>query len=161
MVFLGDAGALLMGFILGALSIRATTGVADEVFIAIPIVAMGFPILDTLLAVVRRAADHRHPLLGDQDHIHHRLEVTGFGPRGLLVVVYGVSVLFAAGAITLHFVHIFALEVAVLLGTLLLVVAVLTKLGYALSFWNSASVIWLRRRLRWSEAPAGERVDRD
>ena len=163
-VYLGDSGAYLLGFILGSLSIRAATGVTDVVFVAVPLVALGFPILDTLLAVVRRMMDHRHPLLGDEDHIHHRLELAGFGPRGLLMVVYTVSALFAAGAILLHYVHFFALEAAVLGGTLLLVAVILTKLGYALSLWNSASMIWLRRRLRpadESTVTALERQDQD
>ena len=163
-VYLGDSGAYLLGFILGSLSIRAATGVTDVVFVAVPLVALGFPILDTLLAVVRRMMDHRHPLLGDEDHIHHRLELAGFGPRGLLMVVYTVSALFAAGAILLHYVHFFALEAAVLGGTLLLVAVILTKLGYALSLWNSANMIWLRRRLRpadESTITALERQDQD
>lgn len=147
-VYLGDSGALLLGFILGSLSIRASTGVSDAVFIAVPIVALGFPIADTLLAVVRRALDHRHPLLGDLDHIHHRLEVAGFGPRGLVVVIYAVSALFAGGALLLHHVRIFPAEVAVLLGTVVIVGVILTKLGYLLSLWNSASLVWLREQLR-------------
>jgi UDP-GlcNAc:undecaprenyl-phosphate GlcNAc-1-phosphate transferase len=155
-VYLGDSGALLLGFILGSLSIRAATGVGDAVFIAVPLVALGFPILDTLLAIVRRVLDHRHPLLGDQDHIHHRLEIAGFGPRGLLAVLYTVSVLFAGGAILLHYVHVFALEMVVLLSMLLLVAGILTRLGYILSLWNSTSMLWLRRRLgRLDESPAG------
>lgn len=146
-VYLGDSGAMLMGFILGALSIRGATGVSDAVFIAVPIVALGFPILDTVLAAVRRLLDHRHPLLGDEDHIHHRLEVAGFGPRGLLVVVYSISALFAGGALLLHHVHIFGLEMTVLLATLFVVAVILTRLGYVLSLWNSASMLWVRRRI--------------
>ena len=163
-VYIGDSGAYLLGFILGVLSIRAATGVTDAVFIAVPVVALGFPILDTLLAVVRRALDHRHPLMGDQDHIHHRLEVAGFGARGLLAVVYTISALFAGGAILLHQVHVFGFEMAVLVGTLIIVTLVLTKLGYVLSLWNSASMVWLRRRLRWLEqSPAStlEQPDQD
>ena len=163
-VYLGDSGAYLLGFILGSLSIRAATGVTDVVFVAVPLVALGYPILDTLLAAVRRMMDHRHPLLGDEDHIHHRLELAGFGPRGLLMVVYTVSALFATGAILLHYVHVFVLEAAVLGGTLLLVAVILTKLGYAISLWNSASMVWLRRRLRpadESTVTALERQDQD
>jgi len=159
-VYIGDSGAYLLGFILGAMSIRAATGVTDAVFVAVPVVALGFPILDSLLAFVRRALDHRHPLMGDEDHIHHRLEASGFGPRGLLMVIYAVSALFAGAAMLLHYVHVFPLEVAVLLGTLLLITAILTRLGYVLSLWNSASVVWLRRRLHWLETPAPAR-DRD
>ena len=161
-VFLGDSGALLFGFILGALSIRAATGASDAVFIAVPIVALGFPIADTLLAAVRRALDHRHPLLRDEDHIHHRLEVAGFGPRGLLVVIYGVSSAFAGGALLLHHVRVFPMELAVLGGMIAVVVVLLTRLGYVLSLWNSASVVWLRERLRPPEPlPVSERQDRD
>ena len=158
--YLGDSGAYLMGFILGSLSIRAATGVTDAVFVAVPLVALGFPILDTVLAAVRRLLDHRHPLVGDQDHIHHRLEDTGFGPRGLLVVIYTVSVLFAGGAMLLHYVHVFVLELAVLIGTMLLVAIMLTKLGYVLSLWNSASLVWLRQRLRWVDEPAASALER-
>ncbi len=159
-VYLGDSGALLLGFILGSLSIRAATGGTDAVFIAVPVVALGFPILDTLLAVVRRVLDRRHPLLGDEDHIHHRLEVAGFGPRGLLVVVYTVSALFSGGAILLHYVHVFVLEMGVLVGIVLVVALILTRLGYVLSLWNSTSVVWLRRRLRWLEESPASTLDR-
>jgi UDP-GlcNAc:undecaprenyl-phosphate GlcNAc-1-phosphate transferase len=163
-VYLGDSGAYVLGFVLGALSIRAATGATEAVFVAVPLVALGFPILDTALAAFRRALDHRHPMVGDEDHIHHRLEVAGFGARGLLVVLLGVSALFSGGAILLHYVHVFVLEVAVLLGTVLVVAVILTRLGYLLSFWNSASIVWLRRRLRWADeasSSAFERSDRD
>jgi UDP-GlcNAc:undecaprenyl-phosphate GlcNAc-1-phosphate transferase len=161
-VFLGDSGALLFGFILGALSIRGATGTSDAVFIAVPIVALGFPIADTLLAALRRALDWRHPLLRDEDHIHHRLEVAGFGPRGLLVVIYGVSFAFAGGALLLHHVRVFPLELGVLVGMIAIVVVLLTRLGYLLSLWNSASLVWLRQRLRPPDpVPISERPDRD
>lgn len=161
-VYLGDSGAYLLGFIVGALSIRAATGFSEAMFVAVPVVALGFPILDTVLAAVRRVLEQRHPLLGDEDHIHHRLELAGFGPRGLLVVIYSVSALFAGGAILLHHVHVFALEAAVLVGTMIVVGIILMKLGYVLSLWNSASLVWLRRRMRWVEAPSAlESPDRD
>ena len=152
-VYLGDSGAYLLGFILGSLSIRAATGVGDVVFVAVPVFALGFPILDAGLAFVRRIADHRHPLMGDQEHIQHRLEDVGFGPRGLLLVVYAISALFSGGAILLHYLHVLPLEVAVAGGTALMIVAILTRLGYVLSLWNSASLIWLRRRIRWLDDP--------
>jgi UDP-GlcNAc:undecaprenyl-phosphate GlcNAc-1-phosphate transferase len=163
-VYIGDSGAMLLGFIVGSLSIRAATGVTDAVFVAVPLVALGFPILDTLLAFVRRSLDHRHPLMGDEDHIHHRLELSGFGPRGLVIVIYGVSALFAGGAMVLHHIHVFAMEMGVLLATLVLIVLILTRLGYVLSLWNSASIVWLRRRLRWlEEGPAAiaDQIDPD
>ena len=152
---LGDSGALLMGFLLGALSIRGSTGVDDAVFISVPIVALGLPILDTLLALARRALDRAHPFRGDLDHIHHRLEQEmGVGPRGILVVIYGLGVLFAGGALILHYVDQFALEAAVFVAMSLLVALILTKLGYAVSLWNSQAGLWLRRKAWLRMQPA-------
>lgn len=153
-VYLGDSGAYLLGFVLGALSIRAATGAEGAVFVAVPVFALGFPILDTALAFTRRLADHRHPLMGDEEHIQHKLEEAGFGPRGLLLVVYGISALFSLGAILLHYVHLFPLEVAVAGSTALMITVILTKLGYMLTLWNSASLVWIRKRLRWEDDPA-------
>jgi UDP-GlcNAc:undecaprenyl-phosphate GlcNAc-1-phosphate transferase len=153
---LGDSGALLLGFVLGALSIRGSTGVSDAFFIGVPIVALGFPILDTVLSVARRGLDRSHPFLGDLDHIHHRLEVLGLGPRGILAVLYGLSVLFSGAAILLHYVDYFPLELAVLGALVVLVGAILTKLGYAVSLWNSHGVVWLRRKAPFLEPSALE-----
>jgi len=148
---LGDSGALLMGFVLGALSIRGATGVSDSFFIGVPIVALGFPILDTVLAATRRGLDRSHPFQGDEDHIHHRLEVLGLGPRGILAVLYSLSVLFSGAAILLHYVDYFPMELAVLGALLALVAAILTKLGYAVSLWNSHGMVWLRRKAPFLE----------
>ena len=153
---LGDSGALLLGFVLGALSIRGSTGVSDAFFIGVPIVALGFPILDTVLSVARRGLDRSHPFLGDLDHIHHRLEVLGLGPRGILAVLYGLSVLFSGAAILLHYVDYFPLELALLGALVVLVGAILTKLGYAVSLWNSHGVVWLRRKAPFLEPSALE-----
>ena len=151
---LGDSGALLMGFVLGSLSIRGATGVSDAVFISVPIVALGFPILDTILAAGRRALNRSHPFQGDSDHIHHRLEVLGLGPRGILAVLYGLSVLFSGAAIVLHYVDYFPMETAIFGALVALVAVVLTRLGYAVSLWNSHSVVWLRRKASILEAEA-------
>ena len=146
---LGDSGALLLGFVLGSLSIRASTGPNESVFVAVPMVALGFPLLDTALAVVRRAADGRHPLLGDEDHIHHRLERAGFGPRGLLTTIYVLSGLFSGAAVILHYVDSVVVEAVLFLSLLALVGVILTGLGYVLSLWNSTVVLRLRRALRF------------
>lgn len=161
---LGDSGALLLGFVIGSLSIRGATGVTESVFISVPIVALGFPILDTLLAFTRRVLDRRHPFLRDVDHIHHRLEVeVGLGPRAILAVLYGLTVLFSAGAILLHYVDHFLMELAVFGALIFLVGGIMTRLGYAVSLWNSDRLLWLRRRLVAVEEqarvePAGEQV---
>lgn len=145
--YIGDSGAYVMGFIIGALSIRAATGPTDEVFLAVPIVALGFPILDIGLAYVRRVLDRRHPLIGDEDHIHHRLEQAGAGPRGLLVVTWSIAALLSLAAIILHYVDSTYVEAAVFAGLLALLLTILQRLGYVVTLWNSHSVVWLRQRI--------------
>ncbi len=145
--YLGDSGALLIGFLLGSLSIRAATGVTEAFFFAVPVVALGFPILDTVLAAVRRTLDRRHPFGRDADHIHNRLENAGFGPRGLLLVIYGMSLLFSGGAIAMHGLDILGVEIGILLGYVVILTLLLAKLGYLVTLWNSHVIVWLRRRL--------------
>lgn len=146
--YIGDSGALFIGFLLGTLSIRAATGIGDAIFIGVPIVALGFPLLDTVLAPMRRFLDHRHPFLRDADHIHHRLADRGFGPRGILVVIYSISALFAAGAVTLHYVDNVWGELLVTVFVLSIVAVMLARLRYLGSLWNSRRIVSLRRRLR-------------
>ena len=151
--YLGDSGALLLGFVLGSLSIRAATGITDAVFISVPIIVLGFPILDTVLAAVRRTLDRKHPFARDADHIHNRLEKAGFGPRGLLVVVYTISIALSGAAILIHHVDVFLLELAVLLAFAGFVAVLLARLGYLVTLWNSHGIVWLRRRLAFLPPP--------
>lgn len=145
--YVGDSGAYVLGFIIGTLSIRAATGPGGDIFIAVPIVALGFPLLDIGLAFGRRLLMHKHPLIGDRDHIHDRMEGAGAGPRGLLVLTYGLAAVFSGGAILLHYVQAVWVEAGVLLAMLATVAVILLRLGYVLTLWNSHSVVWLRQRL--------------
>ena len=145
--YLGDSGALLLGFLLGSLSIRAATGMTEAFFFSVPVIALGFPILDTVLAAVRRALDRKHPFDRDLDHIHNRLEQAGFGPRGLLVVIYGLSILFSGAAILLHGIDVFAVEAGILVGFGAVLTLLLARLGYLVTLWNSHGIVWLRQRL--------------
>jgi len=94
-IYLGDAGSLTLGFLLATLSIRGATKGPTLVSIAIPIVAFGLPVMDTLIAMVRRAARGAPIFLGDKEHLHHRLLDLGLSPRQAAVVLYAVSAAFA------------------------------------------------------------------
>lgn len=145
--YVGDSGAYVLGFLLGTLSIRAATGPTDQVFIFVPLVALGYPIMDGVLAVTRRLLHHKHPMIGDEDHMHHRMEVLGAGPRGMLVVIYGLAALFSLGAIVLHWVNEAWVEATVLVALLAMVAITTARLGYILTMWNSRSIVWLRQRV--------------
>ncbi len=146
-MYTGDSGAYVLGFVIGTLSIRAATGPTNEVFIAVPLVALGFPIMDLVLAAVRRALERRHPMIGDDDHIHHRLEQAGAGPRGIVAIAYTLAAIFSAGAIVIHYAGNTWAE-AVVFGAVLATVAMtLLRLGYIVTLWNSHGIVWLRQRV--------------
>jgi UDP-GlcNAc:undecaprenyl-phosphate GlcNAc-1-phosphate transferase len=144
---LGDSGALLLGFLLAALAIGGSIGVTGSMFISVPIVALGFPILDTLLAFVRRLADLRHPFVADLDHIQHRLEQRGLSDRAVVVSLYGLCILFSGAALTIHYLEATAAEFLSFIAFGAAITAVLFRLGYANSLWHSASVVALRGAL--------------
>jgi len=145
--YVGDSGANVLGFIIGTLAIRAATGPTDHIFVLVPIVALGFPLMDIGLAWTRRILHGQHPMIGDQDHIHHRIEQAGAGPRGLLVIIYGIAALFSLGAIGLHYVDSIWMEALVLVGLVTTVSVVLLRLGYVVTLWNSHGVVWVRQRI--------------
>lgn len=92
-VFMGDAGALFLGFVLGAATlIERQKGVA-VVALAVPMVVLAVPILDTLLSFARRLMRARQGKFfsPDRNHLHHRLLDLGLTQRQVVLAMYGFS----------------------------------------------------------------------
>jgi UDP-GlcNAc:undecaprenyl-phosphate/decaprenyl-phosphate GlcNAc-1-phosphate transferase len=98
-VFLGDSGSLFVGFVVAALSIRGSMKSSTAVAVITPLLALGFPIVDTALALVRRLARGKSILEADADHIHHRMMRRGLTPQRAVIMLYGVAALFGAMAL--------------------------------------------------------------
>jgi UDP-GlcNAc:undecaprenyl-phosphate GlcNAc-1-phosphate transferase len=93
-VFLGDSGALLIGFLLGCYGMVWTQKTATLLSLMVPLLALSIPLLDVFLAVVRRFL-RKQPIFGsDRGHIHHRLLDRGLKPGNAVLLLY----LLAAGA---------------------------------------------------------------
>ena len=92
-IFLGDSGSLFLGFMLSAVSLTGAEKGTTVVAVAIPIVAFGLPLLDTVLSVVRRYLSGQPLFLADREHIHHRLLKRGFSHKQAVLVLYCVSAL--------------------------------------------------------------------
>ena len=99
-IFPGDSGSLLLGFLIAALSlIGATMKASTAVALFIPIVALGLPIFDTALAIVRRWY-RRLPLSSpDQEHVHHVLVSMGYSPRRAVLILYLTCVVLGGAAL--------------------------------------------------------------
>lgn len=103
-IFMGDSGSYFLGFILAACSIAGPLQKASAaVSIAVPLVALGVPIIDTLLAIVRRFLEKRPLFSPDRGHIHHRLLDMGITHRRAVLIIYGVTVLLCISAIAIAF----------------------------------------------------------
>lgn len=95
-IFMGDSGALLLGFSLGIISLFAVARSALFVSLLVPILAAGVPILDTFFAIVRRKREHRPIDEADKGHIHHRLMRAGFSQRATVLIMWAWTALLAA-----------------------------------------------------------------
>ena len=94
-IFLGDSGSLFIGFVLSALALEGAQKAPTIVAVAIPVVSFGLPILETTLSVVRRLISGRPVFTADREHIHHKLLQHGMTHRQVVILLYGVSALFA------------------------------------------------------------------
>jgi UDP-GlcNAc:undecaprenyl-phosphate/decaprenyl-phosphate GlcNAc-1-phosphate transferase len=94
-IFLGDSGSLFIGFVLSALALQGAQKAPTIVAVAIPIVSFGLPILETALSIVRRLISGRPIFTADREHIHHKLLQHGMTHRQVVILLYGVSAIFA------------------------------------------------------------------
>ncbi|MAE69310.1 MAG: hypothetical protein CME06_02450 [Gemmatimonadetes bacterium] len=90
-VFLGDSGSLFLGFVLGASSVMCSQKSVTMVGLALPFLALGVPILDTLFSMLRRTLERRSMFAPDRSHIHHRLVDLGLHQRHVVLFIYLVT----------------------------------------------------------------------
>ena len=92
-IFMGDTGSMFLGFTLSILSIKGSHKSATTVALLIPIIAMGLPIIDTLLAISRRILNGNNIFRADNEHIHHKLIKIGLSQKKAVLILYGISIL--------------------------------------------------------------------
>jgi UDP-GlcNAc:undecaprenyl-phosphate GlcNAc-1-phosphate transferase len=87
-IFLGDCGSLFLGFTLATLGVITTNKSSTLLAVAIPVIAFGVPLLDTMIAIIRRYLRHEPIFAPDRGHIHHRLRDLGMSPRAVAALLY-------------------------------------------------------------------------
>ncbi|EUJ19801.1 UDP-N-acetylglucosaminyltransferase transferase [Listeria aquatica FSL S10-1188] len=90
---MGDTGALFLGFLISILSVM---GFKNVTFISliVPILILGVPISDTIIAIIRRIVTKQPLAMADKSHIHHQLMGLGFTHRQTVILIYAISALF-------------------------------------------------------------------
>ncbi len=161
-IFMGDTGSMFLGFILATSSIRTNQKASTTVAVLIPIITLGLPILDTLLALSRRAVRGRPLFRADKEHIHHRLLGLGLTHKQAVLVLYALCVILGATGLILTYVNSAAITVmllAVLAGSLFLFLRHLGYVRFELNHFLSDQ----RRRnraLRLAVRPFADRLRR-
>jgi len=131
-IFMGDSGAMLIGLMLAAASTSAsgridalTYGATDALALFSPLLVVAavlfVPLLDLLLAVVRRTRAGRSPFAPDKLHLHHRLLEIGHSHRRAVLVIYLWAALLAFGAVALTLFDVYVVVWSVTLGLLIAV----------------------------------------
>jgi UDP-GlcNAc:undecaprenyl-phosphate GlcNAc-1-phosphate transferase len=100
-IFMGDSGSMFIGFALAATSlVGATVKGSTAIGILAPMIALGIPIYDTMLAVLRRTLARQPVFMADRAHIHHKLVDMGLTHRRAVLVLYFGSIALAACAVS-------------------------------------------------------------
>ena len=88
--FMGDGGALYLGYMIAVLSVVSPPKRATVVGALVPMLTLAVPIFDTSLAMLRRALKHESIMHADKGHLHHHLMAAGFGQRRSVLIMYGI-----------------------------------------------------------------------
>jgi UDP-GlcNAc:undecaprenyl-phosphate GlcNAc-1-phosphate transferase len=141
-VFMGDAGANLLGYLLGVAAVVGSLKTNVVVALVVPLVILAIPFLDTGFVVAKRLKYRRAPWLADSDHFHHRMARIGFSQRRTVAYLYVWTLLLAGLAVALRLVpyhrhgHYSALWIAVLTIFGLLALAASVYLIYVLEIFK-------------------------
>jgi UDP-GlcNAc:undecaprenyl-phosphate/decaprenyl-phosphate GlcNAc-1-phosphate transferase len=92
-VFMGDCGSLFLGFIIAASSVMCMTKSTAIIGLTLPALALGIPIFDTLLSMLRRFLERRSMFAPDRSHFHHRLLDMGFHHQHAVMIIYVLTLL--------------------------------------------------------------------
>jgi UDP-GlcNAc:undecaprenyl-phosphate GlcNAc-1-phosphate transferase len=129
-IFMGDTGSMFLGFVLATSSIRTNQKASTTVAVLIPIITLGLPILDTLLAMSRRAVRGRPLFRADKEHIHHRLLGLGLTHRQTVLALYGMCLVLGAVALVLTYTNSAVITATVMSGLAIVLFFFLRRLGY-------------------------------
>jgi UDP-GlcNAc:undecaprenyl-phosphate GlcNAc-1-phosphate transferase len=135
-IYMGDAGALFLGIIIAVLTIRLDPEVGPQSrTLAIPLLLMAVPILDTTTVVISRLSRGISPFTGGRDHLSHRLMRKGLGQRATAYVLWGMAAAFGTVAF----------------------IACCTKTSLAIPLIYTAGAIWLLSLVLFLRIPATDK----
>jgi UDP-GlcNAc:undecaprenyl-phosphate GlcNAc-1-phosphate transferase len=104
-IFMGDSGALLLGFTLGALAVQGLLKTAAVATLLFPLLVLAIPILDTSFVVAKRIK-YGEPIYGaDRTHLHHRFLNIGYSQKRAALTMWAWCAVLAGAALATRFIH--------------------------------------------------------
>lgn len=104
-IFMGDSGALLLGFTLAAVSVQGLLKTAALATLVLPLLVLAVPLIDTSFVVAKRLKLGQPVYSADRSHLHHRFENIGFSHRRAVAYLYAWCAILALAALATRFVH--------------------------------------------------------
>lgn len=93
-IFMGDTGAMFIGYIFAACSVQGLFKMHAVISFAVPFVVLAIPLADMIFAVVRRLARGKSPFSADRGHIHHKLIDMGLDQKQSVLILYCLNIVF-------------------------------------------------------------------
>ncbi len=103
-VFMGDCGALLLGFLLGCVAVQGSLKTNALIALVGPLAILAVPFLDTGFVIARRLKYRRAPWSADAHHFHHRFTRIGFSQRRTVLYLYAWTFMLAGLAVAMRFI---------------------------------------------------------
>ncbi|MCE4955853.1 glycosyltransferase family 4 protein [Macrococcoides caseolyticum] len=100
-IFLGDNGALMLGFIIGVLSLLGFKNIT-LISLFFPIIILAVPFIDMSFAMIRRYRQGKPIMQADKAHLHHKLLGLGYTHAQTVILIYSIAILFSIAAIILY-----------------------------------------------------------
>ena len=100
-IFLGDNGALLLGFIIAFVSLLGFKNIT-LISLFFPVVILAVPFIDTLFAMIRRVKKGQRIMQADKSHLHHRLLDLGYTHRQTVILIYAIAIMFSVVSVILY-----------------------------------------------------------
>jgi UDP-GlcNAc:undecaprenyl-phosphate GlcNAc-1-phosphate transferase len=104
-IFMGDSGALLLGFVLATIPLQGLLKTASIVTLFFPLLVLAVPILDTSFVVAKRLKYRQPVYVADREHLHHRFVNIGFSQRRAALYIWLWCGSLAATALALRFIR--------------------------------------------------------
>lgn len=133
-IFMGDTGALLLGYMLACISVEGVVKSVATMSLIMPIFILALPVFDTLFAMIRRIINKQKIMSADKGHLHHRLVQKGYSVKQTVIILYVISILFSLLGL---FVSKVEPSIAIVISALALIIVIMV--GVLFGFFKSSN----------------------